>query len=139
MLRLIKTDLATPRKLDPGDRTPSLPVNVGTRHAFPLQRRHLGLEIVTHEIQFVPIILAGILVGMKRGLRRRQGKNQPSVACIHRLESKDVSEEGAIRLRVFAVHDYVRTEDHELFSNTNLKPILPVSGPSLVMSHGYDA
>jgi hypothetical protein len=64
----------------------------------------------------VPIILAGILVGMKRGLRRRQGKNQPSVACIHGLESKGVSEEGAIRLRVFAVHDYMRTEDHELTS-----------------------
>jgi hypothetical protein len=116
MLRLVKTDFATPGKLDPSDRTPSLPVNVGTRHAFPLQRRHLGLEIVTHEIEFVPIILAGILVGMKRGLRRRQGKNQPSVACIHGLESKGVSEEGAIRLRVFAVHDYMRTEDHELTS-----------------------
>src|SRR5580693_8483471 len=115
MLRLVKTDLATPGKLDPSDRAPSLPVNVGTPHAFPFQRRHLGLEIVTHKIEFVPIILAGILFWMKRGLRRRQGKNQPSLACIHGLESKDVSEEGAIRLRVSAVHDYVRTEDHELY------------------------
>jgi hypothetical protein len=35
------------------------------------------------------------------------------VACIYRFESENISEEGAIRLRVFAAHDYVGTEDHE--------------------------
>src|SRR5579863_1166083 len=112
MLRLIKTDLATSGKLDLGDRTPSLVLNVGARHTFSLELGDLGLEIVTHEIQFVPIILAGLLVRMKRGLRWRQCKNQPSTACIYRLESENIPEEGAIRFRVFAVHNYMRTEDH---------------------------
>jgi hypothetical protein len=115
MLRLVETDLTAARKLDPGNRTPALGLNVGARHAFFLERGDLSLEIVTHEIQFMPIILDELLVGMKRGFRGRQGKNEPSVACIYRFESENISEEGAIRLRVFAAHDYVGTEDHELY------------------------
>jgi hypothetical protein len=43
----------------------------------------------------------------------RQGKNQPIVSGIDRCESEDVSKEGPIRSRLFAVHDYMRTVDHD--------------------------
>ena len=111
MFRLVEADLAPAWQPDPGDRTPSLPLHIGARDAFVLERGHLCLEIVTHEIQFVPTIF---LVGMERGLGRRQSKNQPSMAGIHRFESEDIPEECAICFRVFAVHDDMRTEDYEL-------------------------
>src|SRR5271166_835229 len=110
MLRLVQADLSPAWQLDFGDRTPALVVDIRTRHAFLLQRGHLRLEIVTHEIEFMPVILLG---GMERRFPRRQSKNQPSVARIHRLESENISKEGAIRLRVLAVHDDMRTVDHE--------------------------
>src|SRR5579863_4827700 len=49
MLGLVETKFAPAGKLNPGDRTPSLPLNIGTRHAFLFQRRYLGIEIVTHQ------------------------------------------------------------------------------------------
>ena len=48
MLRLIETELTSAGKFDFGDRSPSLFVYFGTRHAFFLQRGYLGVEIVTH-------------------------------------------------------------------------------------------
>src|SRR5271167_727051 len=109
MLRPVETDPAPAGKPDLSDRTPSSFLNLGTRDAFLFQRGHLRLEIVTHEIKFVPIIF---LVRMERSLCRRQGKNEPPVAGIHGFEPKNISEEGAIRRRVFAVHNDMRTEDH---------------------------
>jgi hypothetical protein len=110
MLRLIQTDLTATGKLDPGDRTPSNFLNIGTRHAFFVERGYLGLEIVAHEVEFVPGVL---FVGMDRSFRWGQRKNHPSVASIYGLESEDILEEGAVSVRIFAEHDHMRTENHE--------------------------
>src|SRR5216117_3308967 len=54
-----------------------------------------------------------ILIGrVECGLTGRQRKDQPAMACIHRLEPKNVPEEGAVRFRIFSVNDDVSTADH---------------------------
>ena len=49
---------------------------------------------------------------MERGLTGRQRKDQPAMACIHRLEPKNVPEEGAVRFRIFTVNDDVSAGDY---------------------------
>ena len=66
---------------------------------------HLGFQIATHKIKFVPIVLVG---GMHCHFGGRQREDQPSVASVNGWESKDVPQEVAIGLRVFAVNNYVR-------------------------------
>jgi hypothetical protein len=110
MLRLVETDVAAAGELDPGDRTPASFLDIGARHAFLRKRGRLGLQVVTHEIEFLPVIL---LVRMERDFSGRQSKNEPSMAGIYGTEAKDIPKERAVSCRVFAVHDDVRTEDHE--------------------------
>jgi hypothetical protein len=98
MLRLVEADSTAAGQADLGDGSPTLFLNIRTRHAFFFERGHLGLEIVTHEIKFVPIIFFG---GMECGLRGRQSKNQPSVPGINRSESENVAKEGTISLGIF--------------------------------------
>src|SRR5713226_7603007 len=42
----------------------------------------------------------------------RQRKDQPAMACIHRLEPENVAEEGAVRFRIFTVNNDVSARDH---------------------------
>src|SRR5882762_11388805 len=46
------------------------------------------------------------------GFPRRQRKDQPAVARIHRLEPENVAEEGAVRFCIFAVNNDVSARDH---------------------------
>src|SRR6266849_6821144 len=108
MLRLVETDHASARKPDPGDRTPSGFLHVRTPDALLSEARYLGLQIVTHEVEFVPVILFG---GMNRRLCRRQREDEPSLASVHGCQSEDVPEEEAISRRILAVYDDMRTKD----------------------------
>src|SRR5882762_7328261 len=72
MLRLVETHFASTWKPDPGDRTPSCFLHFGTSDALLPECRDLGLQIVTHEIEFVPGMLLG---GMNRQFRRREGED----------------------------------------------------------------
>jgi hypothetical protein len=80
MFRLVETYFASARKPDTGDRPPSLLFHFRTLYALLLKSRYLGLQIVTHEIEFVPAIRFG---GMNRHFRRRQREDQPSVTGVH--------------------------------------------------------
>jgi len=54
-----------------------------------------------------------ILIGrVECGLTWWQRKNQSGMACIHRLETKLVAEEGAVRFCIFAVNNDVSARDH---------------------------
>jgi len=90
MLRLVKTDFASAGKPDVGDRPPPCFLHCRTLDAFLPECRYLGLQIVTHEIEFVPVIP---FIGMDRRLCRRQLENQPS---------EDIPEEGAISRRILS-------------------------------------
>src|SRR5580658_2635223 len=113
MFWLVEAQIAAARQLDPCDRAPSFLVHFGTSDAALAKRLQFGLEVVAHEIQLVrPIAVAG----MERRLRRRQRKNQPSMARIHRRETKNVPEERPIRIGILAVDDDMRPEDHRIAS-----------------------
>jgi hypothetical protein len=109
MLRLIKAHLAASWEPNLGDRAPSLFVHPRTLHARFTKCCHLGLQVVTHEIQLMPAIL---ISGMKCGLCWRKSKDQPPTPGIHRRKMQDVPEEGTVRIRVFAIYDYMRARDH---------------------------
>ena len=99
MLRLVETYCASAGKSDVGDRPPPCFLHFRTVDAFLSECRYLGLQIVTHEIEFVS---ASIFGGMNRHFRRRQREDQPSVAGVHGLKSEAVPEEGPISRRVLA-------------------------------------
>ncbi len=104
-----------------GDRPPPCLLHLGTLDALLSERRDLGLQIVTHEIEFVS---AGIFGGMNRHFRGRKRKDQPSVAGIHGGKSDDVSEESPIGSRVLAGYDDMRTKDHDSFTFQQYSAIL---------------
>src|SRR5262249_28991727 len=100
MPRLVETHLASAGKPDLRDRTRSCSLHLRTPHALLPECRYLGLQIVTHEIEFVPVILFG---GVNCQFRRRQGEDQPSVASVHGRKSQDLAEKGAISRRIHSV------------------------------------
>jgi hypothetical protein len=101
VLRLVKTNRASSGKLDRGDGPPSLFVHFPTLHPSFAERRHFGLEIVTHQVEFV----TAILPRMKSRLSGRQSEDQPTVAGVHRGEPQNVSKERAIGSGIFGVYD----------------------------------
>ena len=58
---------------------------------------------------------------MNGQLCRGQREDQPAVPGVHRRESEDLLEEGAIGRRIVAVHDHVGTKDH---GSAPLAPII---------------
>src|SRR5256712_13009618 len=76
-----------------------------------LQCRYLGLQIVTHEIDFAPVVLLGRMNGQ---FCRRQREDQPSLARVHGWKSKNVPEEEATSSRILPVDNNVGTEDNDL-------------------------
>jgi len=56
--------------------------------ALAPERRYLGLQVVTHEKELVPVVLFG---GMNRHLGGRKRKNQPSIASVYRRKSKKIA------------------------------------------------
>src|SRR5262245_9312883 len=110
MFRLVKTDPATARKLESGDRTPRGFLHVRTVDAFLREGRHLGFQIFAHEVEFVYVIFIG---RMERGLSRRHREDQPAVAGVHGRESKDVPKKGAVSGSILAINDHVSARDHK--------------------------
>src|SRR5262245_13341686 len=111
MLRLVKADLTSARKRDFTNRTPSSFLHIRTVDALLGEGRHLGPQVFAHEIQLMYVVL---IRRMERSLRRRQCEDQPTAAGVHGHKSKDVSEKGAISLRVLAVDDDMSANDHRL-------------------------
>src|SRR5215471_4858958 len=111
MLRLVKADLTSAWKREFTNRTPSGFLYIRTVDALLSEGGHLGPQVFAHEIQFVCVVL---IRRMERGFRRRQCEDQPAAARVHGGKSKDVSEKGAISLRVLAVDDDMSANDHRL-------------------------
>src|SRR5262245_43608735 len=111
MLRLVKADLASAWKRDHSNRTPSGLLHIRTVDALLSEGRHLGLQVFAHEIKFVYVVL---IRRMERGFRRGHREDQPAMTGVHGRETKNISEEGAIGLRVLAVDDHVSSNDHKI-------------------------
>jgi hypothetical protein len=110
MLRLIETNPAPTWKLYFGNRTPPDFLHIRTADAFLSEGCHLGLQIFAHEVEFMYVVRVG---RMERGLCRRHRKDQPTVAGVDGLKSKDIPKKGAICFRVLAVDDHMSARDHE--------------------------
>src|SRR5215468_7783109 len=110
MLRLVEAHFTSAGQTDLGDRTPSGFLRV--RHGDTLRSEcdDLGLQIVTHQKEFVPLELLG---GMNGQFCRRQREDQPPVTGVHCRKSEYVPAEGAISRCILAVEDYVRAKNHE--------------------------
>src|SRR5215813_2053032 len=95
-------------------KTPPL---VGNRAASDTQIAepdHLHLEVIAHEIEFVPAVAVGGVTGY---FGRRCREDQPPTAGIDRRKAKHVSEEGPICLRVSCVDDGMHASDHRSLSS----------------------
>src|SRR5262245_39511414 len=111
MLRLVQADVTSARKRDLTNRAPSGFLHIRAGDTLLGEGRHLGPQVFAHEIQLMHVVL---LRRMERGFRRRHCEDQPAVAGVHGRESKDVSEESAVSLRVPAVDDHMSATDHRL-------------------------
>ena len=109
MLRLVEPYVSSAGKADFSDRAPSGLLHLRALHALRSECQYLGLQIVTHEIEFAPVTLA---IGMHRQFCRRQSEDQPSMTRVHGRKSEDVPHEGAISPHVLAEYDQMRTKDH---------------------------
>jgi hypothetical protein len=109
MFRLVEADLASAGKLDSDDRTPSLFLHRRTLYSFFRECRDLCIEIVTHEIKFVPVVR---FRGMNGDLCGRQREDQPAMAGVHGGEPEGVAQEGAVGRCVGAAYDNVCAKDH---------------------------
>jgi hypothetical protein len=82
---------------------------LGEFDALGLQVAHGGFQVVAHEVQLVPGWTVGRVCGQLRG---RELEDQPATAGVDMRLTENVSEEGAIRLRITAEHDHVAPTDH---------------------------
>lgn len=78
-------------------------------HPFPCQVHNFIFQIVTHQKNFVPVVL---LRRMKCQLGRRECEDKPSGPGIHRAQTKDVPEERAVGGSVLAVYNDMRSDGH---------------------------
>jgi hypothetical protein len=109
MLRLIEVDLASTRKPYLPNGAPPHLLNVRALNALLREGSQFGLQIVTHEIQLMDIILIG---RVERGLCRRQSEDQPATTRIHGFEPKDVAEKCAVSLDIFTVDNDMSPRNH---------------------------
>src|SRR6266478_1624788 len=109
MLRLIQADFTSAGKTDLCDRTPSGFLHVRHTDTLLSECHDLGLQVVTHEIEFVPLTLVGRVNGH---FCRREREDQPPVASVYRGKSKGVPAEGTISRRILAIENDMRTKDH---------------------------
>jgi hypothetical protein len=80
------------------------------RRPWRFSAANSGLQVIAHQVEFMPIVLLGGMEGRLR-LRRQQGENQPTFTGVHGRKSQDVAKEGAVGLRVLAVDDNMRAVD----------------------------
>ena len=119
MFWLVEADRAAAWQRDGGHNPPICRLNLGALHILRFQRRDGGRKVVAHQVQnraqqFVPCMAAGELTveRVNSGLRRRHGKDEPSLANIHPAESEHMAEEKSVRLWIFTVKQEMRTGNH---------------------------
>jgi hypothetical protein len=111
MPRLVEAHFSAARQPDLRDRTPPCLFYLGALDTLRGEGTHLGLQVVTHEVQ---LVRDGSVRGMNRELGRRQREDQPFMACVDPREAEDLTEERPVSRRVLAGDDHMCAEDHRL-------------------------
>src|SRR5262249_36822527 len=106
---LIDTELSTSRQRDLREQTPTLVLNGRARNAPLLHRGDELLDVVAHQIELVDVV---ILRGVDGHFCRRQTEDQPAFAHIDVRHPEHLAQKGAIGLRLLAVNDRMRSDDH---------------------------
>src|ERR1051326_4817938 len=96
VFRLIKTELATARKLYLSERTPARLLNFRTLNSPGVEGRYRCRQIVAHQIEVLPVVFIG---WMASHFSRREGENQPAMARVDRSQAEDVLEKSSNRHR----------------------------------------
>lgn len=109
---LIEPELVSSRQLQAGGDAPTL-VRDGRRYfdAFGLQRFDGGVNVVAHQVEFVP---AGFLDWVNREFGGRQGEYEPAASRIYGWEFEDVAKQIPDAFRLTAVQENVNSVDHLL-------------------------
>src|SRR5437660_1414473 len=107
---LVDRQLRAARELDRGEHPPALVADrVGDRNAFGGQVRQRLLEVVTHQVELVLLLLVS---GMHGDLGWRQLEDQPAPASVDSCKSEHVADEDPIGLRVGTVENDMCSFDH---------------------------
>ena len=109
MLRLIKANATSARKLHFCNGTPPFFLNFRAFHVLLGEGHHFGFQIVAQKIKFVDTIVVG---RMECRFRRGQGEDKPAVTGIHGLEAEYVAKKGAVSVGIFAVKNHVSARNH---------------------------
>ena len=112
---LVQANFAPAGKADLCYRSPSFFVNGRAYDTFFRQVFHLGLKVVTHEIELVTTVVFGRMKGCFRG---RQCEDQPAVTGIDGRQSKHIAKENAVCVRILAKDDDMGTRNHDVGSLT---------------------
>ena len=107
MFGLIEGKFAATRQRDGCENSPRLLADAGSADALAFELAHRRLEVVAHQVQPMPAVVAW----MNRELSRWQSEDEPAIASIDGVEAEDVAEEGAIGSRVGAVDDHMSAAD----------------------------
>ena len=108
MFGLVDADFAAAGEGEVGEFSPTLFTYIGDRYAFQFEVAQGCGEIVAHQEKFVLVVFFGIV---KRGLQRRHGEDQPTVAGVHTGESEHVAEKSPVGFGVLGIDDDVRPID----------------------------
>jgi hypothetical protein len=114
MFGLVKAHAPAARQRNRGDRSPAGFHDFSAGDAFRVQRLDFGRQIVAHQIQLMSIIISG---GMERRFGGGERENKPSVTGVDGWKSKDIAEEGSVRIRVRGVNHRVSAIDHQTIIN----------------------
>ena len=106
---LIKPQLPATGECNVRKDAPGRFLNFRTVNAFRIQGRHHSFEVVTHQVEFVLIVLIPGMTGHFSGWKC---KDEPAMPCIDMRKAEDVFEKSAISFGIFAVNDYMGAINH---------------------------
>src|SRR5207253_3074524 len=122
--RLVEAKLLAAREAKAGAAAQAFLHDWRTDDLARLELLHLRVHVVCHEIEDGADKRMGAVahgerrVGrMPRGLRRRQAENEPAVPGVGEGEFEHLAEELAVVVRIRAVEEYVRSDDHSVASS----------------------
>ena len=119
MERLIDPHLLAARKREARAAAPAFPCDRRAGHTACREPRDFGVHVVAHQIEDRPEHRAspvahpeGSVDGMDGGFLGRKRENQPPAADVHGRKRERVAQKCAIGVRVGAVEEDVRADDH---------------------------
>ena len=118
MFRLIQSDLAAARKDNARHAHPSLFFYRRTSNVLRFKHRDRGIEVIAHQVQNSAEKFTAFMFRirrfrwMDRSFRRWQSEDEPSPAGVHRGKIHYVTKKRAVFIRMFAIQQDVRANDH---------------------------